>query len=313
MASAKCSAPEPYTGTRIDRVAVVVPVHNEEHALGQCLDALDCCTDDSAAVVAGFREGGVEGIVVEATNVGFARAAGMAEPLRRHGESGTWLATTDGDSIVRPHWVAAQVRHAASGARVVAGTVTVEDWGDRSSKLRDWARKDYRAVPHRHIHGANLSFAAAAYRAAGGFNPVTSDEDVRLVDAFRANGEPITWANGSSPPAGKPRINARRPSPTRMTASADAVHPAPRFRTGYLSLLLPAGSLDEDVRVLIRQLVMEALAASGEWPARIEVVTRQRTPQGPMKRRFVEYATGPPGTTPGLPGKFIPSTSRTSS
>jgi hypothetical protein len=89
-----------------------------------------------------------------------------------------------------------------------------------------------------------------------------------------------------------------------MTASDDAVHPAPGFRTGYLSLLLPAASPDEDVPALIRQLVIEALAASGEWPARIDIVTKQRTQRGPMKRWFVEYATGPPGTTPDLPGRI---------
>lgn len=211
MASPGSAAAPTHTGTRIDRIGVVVPVNNEGHALRQCLDALDAaafcvavpvavivvldsCTDDSAAVLEGFRGGRVESIAVEATNVGVARAAGMAELLHRHGASGTWLATTDGDSIVPRHWFAAQVRHAAAGARVVAGTVTVEDWGGRSSRLRDQARREYRAGPHRHVHGANLSFAAAAYRAAGGFDPVTSDEDVRLVDAFRANGESITWA-----------------------------------------------------------------------------------------------------------------------
>jgi hypothetical protein len=62
-----------------------------------------------------------------------------------------------------------------------------------------------------------------------------------------------------------------------MTASAEAVHPVPRFRTGYLSLLLPAASPERDVAALIRRLVIEALAASGDWPARIDVITNKRT------------------------------------
>jgi glycosyltransferase involved in cell wall biosynthesis len=211
MVIPKSTAAPPHTGTRIDRIGVVVPVNDEDHALRECLDALDeaasrvavpvtvvvvldSCTDDSAAVVDGFRGDRVESIAVEANNVGAARAAGMATLLHRYPASGTWLATTDGDSIVPRHWFAAQVRHAAAGARVVAGTVTVEDWGERSSALRERARKDYRAGPHRHVHGANLSFAADAYRAAGEFEPVTVDEGVRLVDALRANGELITWA-----------------------------------------------------------------------------------------------------------------------
>ena len=203
--------PPPHTRTRIDRIGVVVPVNNEQDTLLQCLDALDvaacrvtvpvtvvvvldACTDNSAAVAGGFRAPGTETVVVDAHCVGFARAAGMTRVLRRYGRSGTWLATTDGDSVVPPNWLTAQLRHAEAGARVVAGTVTVEDWGDRSRTVAERACKDYRATAHRHIHGANLSFAATAYSTAGGFQPVTCDEDVLLVDAFRANAEPIAWA-----------------------------------------------------------------------------------------------------------------------
>lgn len=58
---------------------------------------LNACTDDSAAVLGGCPD--VEAVVVGAHSVGVARAAGMAEVLRRYGESGTWLATTAGDSV----------------------------------------------------------------------------------------------------------------------------------------------------------------------------------------------------------------------
>jgi glycosyltransferase involved in cell wall biosynthesis len=237
MASPRSTAPPPHTGTRIDRIGVVVPVNNEEDTLRQCLDALDeaarhvavpvtvivvldSCTDDSAAVVDGISGGRVESLAAESNSVGVARAAGMAVLLDRHPASGTWLATTDGDSIVPRHWFAAQVRHAAAGARVVAGTVTVEDWDERGSSLREWVRRDYRAGPHRHVHGANLSFAADAYRAAGGFDPVTADEDVRIMDAFRANGESITWATDLA-----------------VVTSARRHARAPRGFAGYLSAL----------------------------------------------------------------------------
>ena len=86
------------------------------------------------------------------------------------------------------------MNHADAGARVVAGTVAVADWQDRSDGVRERAVSDYLATPHRHIHGANLSFAATAYQAAGGFPPIPSSEDVALVDAFRRNDEPIAWA-----------------------------------------------------------------------------------------------------------------------
>jgi hypothetical protein len=153
---------------------------------------LDACTDNSAAVVRAAQTG-VEAIVVDANSVGCARAAGMAELLRRDGQSGTWLATTDGDSVVPPNWLGSQLRHADAGARVVIGTVVVKDWEDRSAAVRDRAIRDYR-MNHNHIHGANLSFDAAAYHAAGGFRLVTHDEDVRLVQAFKANSEAIAWA-----------------------------------------------------------------------------------------------------------------------
>jgi len=59
-----------------------------------------------------------------------------------------------------------------------------------------------------------------------------------------------------------------------MTASAVAVHPAQRFRTGYLSSLLAAGSPDEDGPAFTCQLVIEAFAALAASPARIGVVTK---------------------------------------
>jgi hypothetical protein len=92
----------------------------------------------------------------------------------------------------------------------LAGTVTVKDWGDRSCTVADRAGYDYRAHPHRHVHGANLSFAASAYCAGGGFPPVSCHEDVGLVDAFRANNEPITWAT-EIPVVTSARRHARAP------------------------------------------------------------------------------------------------------
>ncbi|MCV7230810.1 glycosyltransferase [Mycolicibacterium komossense] len=195
----------------IDRIGVVIPVHDEQDTLVECLSAmevaasraavpvtvivvLDACTDRSADIVAGFGQAGIESIVIDERRVGSARAAGMAELLGRHRSAGVWLATTDADSVVPQHWLLGQLSHAHAGARVVAGTVTVEDWGERSADVAERARSEYRAGPHRHIHGANLSFSADAYRAAGGFAPVTTAEDVRLVEAFSANGEPIAWA-----------------------------------------------------------------------------------------------------------------------
>jgi hypothetical protein len=65
-------------------------------------------------------------------------------------------------------------------------------------------------------------------------------------------------------------------------------------RTGYLSLLLPVGTPEVRRPSLLRQLVVDALAATGEWPARVEIVTHRRAEDAGMQRWFVEYETGRP-------------------
>jgi hypothetical protein len=89
----------------------------------------------------------------------------MAEILCRTGTAGTWLATTDADSVAPRCWLSAQMNHADAGARVVVGTVTVADWHEHTQAVRDRAMGEYMATHHRHVHGANLSFVAAAWLA----------------------------------------------------------------------------------------------------------------------------------------------------
>lgn len=197
------------------RIGVVVPAHNEEELLPSCLAALgvaartvgvpvtvavvlDSCTDGSlnAALDADsrpFRH--LMPIVCDDHNVGSARARGAQFLLDSEGPAGLWLATTDADSVVPPHWLAAQLEHAAAGARAVVGTVQVLDWSAHPLRVRRHYLSRYTARPgHRHMHGANLSMAADAYTAAGGFPPSTVDEDVALVQRLVANDEPIVWA-----------------------------------------------------------------------------------------------------------------------
>jgi hypothetical protein len=47
----------------------------------------------------------------------------------------------------------------------------------------------------------------------------------------------------------------------------------PAFRTGYMSILLPEETGEGEVRRIIRESVIRALAATGEWPIRVDVVT----------------------------------------
>lgn len=202
----------------LERVGVVIPVKNEQTLLPACLHSmlraacrcpvpvdivlvLDGCTDASAAVAADFAleytshprtSLRVRQITVD--NVGRARAEGMEFAIAGADIHGTWLATTDADSTVPPHWLSAQLDHVSTGASVVIGTVRVSDWGDRSGELRARAKASYVVHGHHHVHGANLSFTAAAYRRSGGFQPLSSEEDVALVHAFRAAGETLVWA-----------------------------------------------------------------------------------------------------------------------
>ena len=67
----------------------------------------------------------------------------------------------------------------------------------------------------------------------------------------------------------------------------------PAFGTDYMSLLLPPETGEGEVRRLIRESVIRALAATDEWPIRIDVVTSMRADDGHTRRWFVEYETGP--------------------
>jgi hypothetical protein len=70
---------------------------------------------------------------------------------------------------------------------------------------------------------------------------------------------------------------------------------SPGFRIGSMSVLLPAETGEGEVRRLIRESVIRALAATGEWLVRIHVVTSTGSDDGQTKRWFVEYETGPYG------------------
>ena len=46
---------------------------------------------------------------------------------------------------------------------------------------------------------------------------------------------------------------------------------SPPFRTGYLSLLLPSSEGDEEIKPTIREMVINALAETAEWPVRVKI------------------------------------------
>ena len=224
------------TPTAVRAVGVVVPAHDEEELLGECLAGLrvaaahpalrglevrvvvvlDSCADTSGAVA---RAAGARCVEVDARCVGTARAAGaeavlrdLRTGLRAHDDEfwrRTWVATTDADSVVARDWLAEQVRLAATGADAVVGVVDV-DLTDAAPGVADRYAALYGRVAdgHRHVHGASLGVRASAYRAVGGFAPLTVSEDVALVDALRVAGHPVV-ASAAVRVRTSPRLDAR--------------------------------------------------------------------------------------------------------
>lgn len=191
--------------TTVSEVVVVVPAHDEERVLPQCLRSLagaarrvsvpvrvvvvlDSCTDGSAAAIGP----GVRSVVVSHRNVGAARAAGF----RAAGVSpGTWCACTDADTVVSPTWLQAQLAHAAAGVDVLVGTVRTRGWSQHPAGLREVYESGYtQADGHRHVHGANLGVRGSVYTALGGFNRLALHEDVDLVHRAMGAGLVVHWS-----------------------------------------------------------------------------------------------------------------------
>jgi glycosyltransferase involved in cell wall biosynthesis len=192
----------------IEAVGVVVPAHDEEDLMPDCLSAVrragqaldgvpvhlvvaaDACGDRTAEVA---RAAGATVVEIGACRVGAARAAGIREVLRRTGHldpSSVWLATTDADTLVPPEWLSVQLAYAAAGWDAVAGTVLVADWSEHAPAVRHRFEDRYGdgGDSHPHVHGANLGFTARAYRAAGGFAPLPTAEDHAFVRSLTAAG-----------------------------------------------------------------------------------------------------------------------------
>ncbi|MER7289033.1 MULTISPECIES: glycosyltransferase [Streptomyces] len=196
-------------------LAVVVPAHNEARELPAALRALraaarhpalaglpvvtvvaaDACTDATPTVAARLGAAVVE---LPGRNVGAARAAGVDHALRLLGPGAdrAWIATTDADTLVPPHWLAHHAHRARQGWHCVVGTVRLRrspSLPERARALHDshyFAGRPGAPHPwaHPHVHGANLGVAARRYRAAGGFPALAHGEDRALVAALEEHG-----------------------------------------------------------------------------------------------------------------------------
>jgi glycosyltransferase involved in cell wall biosynthesis len=181
-------------------IAVTLPAHNEEQLIAVCLQslqvaalhpalrdepvvivvALDRCSDATEWIC---QRMGVEVVNVDAGCVGIARAAASERALAL---GARWIGCTDADSVVPPDWLARQLQ---CGAHAFCGVVAVGDWLDYPQAVREQFLQGEQAVDgHPHVHGANMGFSAAAYRQSGGFAPLTTGEDVALIQTMHGAG-----------------------------------------------------------------------------------------------------------------------------
>jgi hypothetical protein len=99
--------------------------------------------------------------------------------------------------MVEADWLMAQIKHLkAEPTAMICGVVSIDCWDALSERTKQQYLAHYQdCMNHRHIHGANLSFASQDYLAVGGFDELTCHEDVGLVKKFEQANLPIIWSN----------------------------------------------------------------------------------------------------------------------
>lgn len=219
----------------VGQMVVVVPVRNEERTLGACITALrtaldalaatapgcgaavtlvlDRCTDGSARVAgeAAAADSRIRTLTVGFGSVGATRAAGVAAALATvPPDTPAWIACTDADTLVPTDWLVRFLEFADHGADAVLGTVEPDRSELGARRHAAWSARHVRADGHGHIHGANLGVRASSYLAVGGFEPLRSGEDVRLVECLRAAGMDVR-ASGTLHAVTSARTDGRAP------------------------------------------------------------------------------------------------------
>ncbi len=189
------------------KIAIVIPAHNEVATISDCIAAvrtatdqlsstidaqllivLDSCTDNTLALV---QSADVHYLSCNYHCVGQVRDLGIRHAIMR---GATWIACSDADSVVDADWLLQQMAHQPTD--MICGVVSVDSWAHLTPQTQEEYDAHYQdKMGHRHIHGANLSFSAAAYLAVGGFAPLPCHEDVDLVEKFKSHSYNITWSN----------------------------------------------------------------------------------------------------------------------
>ena len=209
---------------------VVIPAHDEEERIGDCLRALahqtvgspafetvvvlDDCHDRTAAVVdtvsraVGLHVKTLEGA---GAGAGAARRAGMdhaCEILLAAGRPDGLIACTDADSRPAADWLERQLAHVAAGARAIAGLIELDEDeardlppGVRERRDRDAGTRLRRLrttepeAGHHHFAGASLGVTADTYREVGGIEPLAALEDAGFAVRLAEHHVPILRAS----------------------------------------------------------------------------------------------------------------------
>ena len=219
-------------------LCVAIPVHNEEAEIVETLEALasqidleghpldpsryeilvlaNNCSDLTGVIVRSFAVAHPQlrlhliEVLLEPPHrhVGAARRLVMDEACRRLeglGKARGVIATTDGDTRVRPNWVVANLAEIRAGADAVGGRILSEPTqiealmpGTRLYYRLDTTYRTLRAAyesvldprpgnpwpRHHHCFGASLAVTTESYRAAGGLPALPCLEDMAFTDAL---------------------------------------------------------------------------------------------------------------------------------
>lgn len=203
----------PGLASTIEHVIVVIPARDEATSLPRCLTALQAAAVDrplTGVVVVddGSVDGtgdvavrwidrlGLCGVVerAECARVSTARTVGVRRAVSEWEVAAdrTVVMSTDADTLVRSDWIDRHLAHHRGGAVAVAGVVAIDEAEVGSTFHAVWT-EDYRAgfggaIPHPHVHAANLSIRLDVYLEAGEFGSGPQPEDRDLWDRLRSLG-----------------------------------------------------------------------------------------------------------------------------
>jgi len=201
--------------------SVIVPTHNRPRQLCDCLAALarqEFPKDQFEVIV--VDDGGDPPVAVSAGVTLLRQPHAGPAAARNTGaahDRGRWLAFTDDDCLPAADWLtalggrlAAQPEHLIGGA--VANSLTDNPYTAASQQLVSYLFAYYNANPDRprFFTSNNMAVAAAAFRAAGGFDvalPRAAAEDRELCDR---------WLHQKRPMASAPEALVRHAHPLTL-------------------------------------------------------------------------------------------------